>query len=210
MTIKTFVFNDFQENTYVLSQNNECIIIDPGCINQSEQDKIDIYIKENNLKAIAVILTHGHIDHIVGTPYLREKYNIPVYLFHSEQVLVQNATNLASLFNFPFEQNVEVDSLLEREGELKIGSFEMEVLHVPGHSPGSVVLYFKDEGTLITGDVIFKNSIGRSDLPGGDYEQLIDGIQTKLLTLPDNIKVYPGHGEPTDIGYERAHNPFLK
>jgi hydroxyacylglutathione hydrolase len=210
ITIKTFVFNDFQENTYILSdETNECLIIDPGCNNQYEKKELSDYIEKYHLLPHAILNTHGHIDHVLGCKYICEKYKIPFIAHKEELILIKNALEFASFFSIDAEQPPLPDQNINEGEEYKFGNSNLKIFHVPGHSPGSITLYSAENKIILTGDVLFRSSIGRTDLPGGSYETLIDGIKTKLLTLPGNTVVMPGHGPQTTIEDEIKNNPFL-
>ena len=208
--ILTFVFNAFQENTYLLfDETKECIIIDAGCYENSEKEEIVSFIKNNNLKPIKLVNTHGHIDHLLGVNYLCKKYNISLEAHKLDVPLFENTKQYAEYFGFEFEESPSIGSYLAENDKIDFGNSTLEIIHVPGHSPGSIAFYSKKQDFVIVGDVLFKGSIGRTDLPGGDYDTLINSIKTKLLNLPEGVIVFPGHGEKTSIGYEKKSNPFL-
>jgi hydroxyacylglutathione hydrolase len=211
ITIKLFVFNDFQENTYVLSdETRECIIIDPGCNDLQEQKELTDYIEKNQLNPVNVLNTHCHIDHVLGCKFICEKYNIPLIAHKEDIILIQNALSFGSFFGLTVEQPPMPDKTIDEGESFTFGNTHLQIFHVPGHSSGSIALYSASDRLVITGDVLFKNSIGRTDLPGGDYNTIITSIRTKLLTLPENVMVFPGHGPSTTIGDELNYNPFLK
>jgi hydroxyacylglutathione hydrolase len=210
ITIKAFVFNEFQVNTFVLSdESKECVIIDPGCNDAIQQSKLIGYITAEALHPVMLINTHGHIDHIAGDRFVKSTYNIPLMLHESDLPLLGGARQFADLFTFYTDQPPKPDKLLKDGDVLRFGNSVLSVLHIPGHSPGSIVLYSKEDNLVIAGDVLFNGSIGRSDFPGGDYNTLINGIKDKLMTLPRETVVYPGHGTSTTIGLEYDTNPFL-
>jgi hydroxyacylglutathione hydrolase len=209
--IETLVFNTFQENTYILQDiSNECVIVDPGCSSNSEKKAMDDFIKSKGLTPVAVINTHCHIDHILGCEYVQKTYRIPFYIHKLETDLLQATKEYANYFGLTLENTPQPDKYLEEGDEFHFGNSVLAVIHVPGHSPGSICLYSKGDNIIITGDVLFNGSIGRSDLPGGDYYALIKNIKTKLLVLPREVQVFPGHGPMTNIGQEYDTNPFLK
>lgn len=210
LTIKTLVFNEFYVNTFVLSdETRECIIVDPGCNNNVQKDELKNYIENQQLHPVMIINTHGHIDHIAGNSYVRSLYNIPLALHEKDLFLIENALHYAAFFGFDAEMSPIPDRYLNDGDEISFGNTGLLVIHVPGHSPGSIVLYSKTDKVLIAGDVLFNGSIGRTDLPGGDYNTLIRGIKEKIMVLPPVTTVYPGHGPKTTIEQEYDTNPFL-
>ena len=211
ISLKTLTFNSFQVNTYILhDETNEAIIIDPACQSTQETDQIIQYIKDNNLTPKAIINTHGHIDHIVGVNDIKNTFSIPFKIHSEDTLLLENALYSAQLFGFNLETIPIVDEFIEEGATIAFGNSTIKALHVPGHSPGSLVFYSEDAGFVIVGDVLFNGSIGRTDLPGGNLETLLSGIKEKLLNLPKNTVVYSGHGPSTTIGQEHDTNPFLK
>lgn len=207
--IKSFTFNPFAENTFVVyDETKVAIIIDPGCCNRSEEELLANYIKENALTVTKLISTHCHIDHVLGNAFVKSAYNVP-YLIHSHEEPVLKAVKAyAPNYGFPQYHEVLPDRFLADGDFITAGSNQFQIRFVPGHSPGHIALYNPDYKALIGGDVLFQNSIGRTDLPGGDYDTLIESIHTKLFTLPDEVTVYCGHGPATSIGYEKRNNPF--
>jgi len=211
MNIHTFVFNPVQENTYIVwDETNQCAIIDAGCYSQKEFEKLDGFIKSKNLNPVKLINTHGHFDHIFGIEQCRKAYNLKWEAHFGDNSWVEGVQAKAALFGIPVQPIDLPDIELNDGDEVHFGNSTLKVIHVPGHSPGSICFYEEQSKILITGDVLFNGSIGRTDLPGGDYETLISGIKTKLLVLPDDVDVFPGHGPATTIGDEKARNPFLK
>lgn len=210
ITIKTFVFNSFQENTYVLSdETNSCIIIDPGIISDDEEKELTEYISSHKLIPEALVNTHCHVDHVLGCNKIIKLFNIPFSAHESEQVIIEGAKPFAEFFGMSIEQPPQPDKIISEKDKIRFGNSELEIIHLPGHSPGSLVFYSKKDKFAITGDVLFRGSIGRTDLPGGNYGLLIEGIKSKLLTLPRETTIYPGHGPNSTIGYEYDTNPFL-
>lgn len=209
-SIKTFVFNPFQENTYVLyDETNECVIVDSGCHSKSEQKELKDFIEKNGLKPKYAINTHGHVDHVMGSAYVKSHFKIDI-LGHPEDLpLMQSAVNLGLMYGITIDEVPTIDTNINHGDVIRFGKTELEVIHTPGHSLGGVCLLCRKSGFIITGDTLFNGSIGRTDLPGGNYDQLIDNISERLLSLDENLKVYPGHGEPTTIGWEKSNNPFL-
>ncbi|MDZ4840322.1 MAG: MBL fold metallo-hydrolase [Bacteroidota bacterium] len=206
-----FTFNPFQENTYLVVDNGtkECIIIDPGCSNLIERNALKNYITQNSLNPKYVLNTHCHLDHIYGNAWACREYGIQLYANSLEQTVLNNAELSAKMYDMPIPDPCTIDFFLEDGGVLKIGTSSFKIFHTPGHSPGHLVFYNESDGYVINGDVLFRESIGRSDLPGGNHNQLINSIRKFLFTLPDNTLVYTGHGIETTIGYEKLNNPFL-
>ncbi len=210
LTIKQFIFNPFQVNTYVISDNNHnCIIIDAACYEDNEQQQIIRHIDENHLNPLQLLYTHGHIDHMMGHNFLQQQYKIESCIHESELFLIQNASQFAAMFGLSVDSVKEPDYFISEHDSITLGAFTFKIIQIPGHSPGSLLFYQPEEKVLFSGDVLFNGSIGRSDLPGGNHNELIIGIKEKLMPLADDIKVYPGHGELTTIGDERRMNPFI-
>ena len=210
ITIKPFVFNPFQENTYVLfDETNECVIVDAGCHGPDEQKELADFIQKNNLKPVLAINTHGHVDHILGNAFVKKTYNIDIAGNPEDLQLIQSATQHALMYGFTIDDVPLIDRYLNDGDEITFGNSKLKVLHTPGHSKGGICLLNTEDGFILSGDTLFQGSIGRTDLPGGNYDQLIDSIKTKLLVLNPNTKVYTGHGESTSIGWEKENNPFL-
>jgi hydroxyacylglutathione hydrolase len=210
LTVKSFEFSPIQENTYILyNEFNDCIIIDPGCYYDAEKDKLVAFIAENKLNPTMLINTHCHLDHVFGNKFIAEKYNLTLQMHENEKSVLAFAPTSGLMYNIPFD-NYEGDFIYLNEGDtIKLGEDELNVLLTPGHSPGSLSFYSAKNNFVIAGDVLFKNSIGRSDLPGGNHEQLIKSIKEKLLVLPSETIVYSGHGPATTIGEEKKNNPYL-
>jgi hydroxyacylglutathione hydrolase len=210
LTVKSFEFSPIQENTYILyNEFNDCIIIDPGCYYDAEKDKLVAFIEENKLKPTMLINTHCHLDHVFGNKFIAEKYHLTLQMHENEKPVLAFAPTSGLMYNIPFD-NYEGDFIYLNEGDsIKLGEDELHVLLTPGHSPGSLSFYSSKNNFVIGGDVLFKNSIGRSDLPGGNHEQLIKSIKEKLLVLPADTIVYNGHGPATTIGEEKMNNPYL-
>ena len=210
ITIQKFVVNPLGENSYILSdETGECVFVDPGFYYTEEKEEVKEYIAANKLKPVMIANTHCHFDHILGVEFVREQYGIPFYAHAEDAFLVERSVSQAQMFGFDMQEVKPMDGWLHEGETLKFGNTEMKIIHVPGHSPGHVVFYSEEENILVVGDVLFYGSIGRTDLPGGDYDTLISGIKTKLLTLPEDVKVYSGHGPETSIGVEKWSNPFL-
>lgn len=210
MQLKKFVFNPFQVNTYILfDQTNECVIIDPACDDSYEEEELADFIRNNNLKPVHLLITHAHIDHILGNAFAAETFNLPLAAHPDSTQYLRGAKEYARTFGFKLEK-VCYPSVDLYDGQIiRFGKSELEVLHTPGHANGSVCFYAKKEDILISGDVLFYQSIGRTDLDGGDYDVLKRSIWEKLFVLPDETVVYPGHGPETSIGNEKIGNPFV-
>lgn len=212
LEVAIFQFSLFGINTYVVwdPDTKDCAIIDPGMMGREEENAMDAFIHREGLQVTQIINTHLHIDHAVGDHFAAETYKAPVKAHKADEPLGERMQRQADEFGIAHKFNgVQITEFLNDGDTVKIGNGAMEVLHVPGHSPGSIVLYDRTDGFLIGGDVLFQGSVGRTDLPGGSHTQLINGIKQKLLTLPDNTVVYPGHGPATTIGAEKRGNPFL-
>jgi len=210
MKIKTFVFNPFQENTFILyDETNECVIIDAGNHDLNEKNELFTFIEEQKLTPKYLINTHCHIDHIMGNSDVVEKYNIPSIAHQDDQPLIERANDMALAFGFQVKEPPKPNKLVVDGESITFGSSTLEFRHVPGHSPGSIAIIANEERFVVVGDVLFKGSIGRTDLPGGDYNTLINSIKQKLFTLDNDFTVYPGHGEPTTIQHEKSTNPFF-
>ncbi len=199
------------ENTYVVwdEQSYEAAVIDPGMNDESEESKITSFIKENSLDIKYLINTHCHIDHILGCRFVKDKYNPLYYIPEKDLPLYNSADKQAEMFDITMDKLPKIDKYLTENENIFLGNQEIQCLFTPGHSPGEFCLLVKESNFCITGDVLFRESIGRTDLYGGNYNTLIDSIKTKLFTLPDDIVIYPGHGDESTIGYEKLHNPFL-
>lgn len=210
LTVDSFTFNPFQENTYIVSdETKECLIIDPGCYTTAERDELSGFIENRKLKPVRLINTHCHIDHVLGNKFIADKYKLQVELHLLEIPLLNAVSFYAPQYGIFCEPSPEPFALLKEDDSVKFGSSELKVLITPGHSPGSICLFSEIEKLLISGDVLFQMSIGRTDLPGGDHQALIKSIREKLFILDDKVKVYPGHGAQTSIGFEKSNNPFL-
>jgi hydroxyacylglutathione hydrolase len=212
MNIKHFTFGPFQENTYIISDENQhCWIIDPGMSHASEEKELKAYIQNHKLIPQAIYNTHAHIDHILGVDYCVEQFQIPFYLYCNEAPILNNASNTAKMFGFDYNGvQASVNWISEETKEINWSDAIIQILHVPGHSPGSIAFYNPTENWVISGDALFQMSIGRTDLLMGNHDQLIESIKNKLLPLPESTKVYSGHGPITTIGFEKTNNPFLK
>lgn len=204
-------FNPFQENTYVLhDESGACVIVDPGCYESDERDELTSFIKERGLRVEKLVNTHCHIDHVLGNEFVKQTYGVGLYIHRLDEPVLRAVSAYASNYGFNQYQPAEVDGYLEESGELVVGNTTLSILFVPGHAPGHIAFYSAIDKVLISGDVLFYNSIGRTDLPGGNFDTLEKSIREKLYQLPDDTAVYPGHGPKTSIGFEKRTNPFVR
>ncbi len=211
MTVRNFVFNELEVNAFVLyDETRECIIVDPGCNSMEQCNHLQDFLSEHLLKPVYIVNTHGHFDHIFGNAWCKETYKCPLLIHEQDLALIEQADKFAGFFGFEIERSPMPDRYLKPGETLIFGNARLEILHIPGHSPGSVVFYSAPDQVMICGDVLFNGSIGRTDLPGGDYNLLIRGIREKLMVLPRETVVWPGHGPKTTIGHEYDTNPFLR
>ncbi|MCB0667763.1 MAG: MBL fold metallo-hydrolase [Saprospiraceae bacterium] len=213
MSIVTgFTFNAFQENTYIIKdeKTDRSVIIDPGCHSEEEKQEILTHIKDNHLDISAIINTHCHADHVFGNAFLKQRFpDAPLCIHKGELIVLESYPAFAAMYGIPAEPSPKPDQYFE-DGEIfTFGETKLKVFFTPGHSPASLSFYNEEDGYIIGGDVLFRQSIGRTDLPGGDYATLITSIKNHFLSLPDNVVVYSGHGPDTTIGFERRNNPFL-
>jgi len=211
MTIKTFTFNPIQENTFlVYDETLEAVVIDAGCISKIEKRALQQYIENNNLILKRVLNTHLHFDHQFGNRFLFDTFGIEPEAGKEDEYLLENVIAQTRSFGMDVDEEAQpLGGYITENQEIKFGNTTLKAFHVPGHSPGSMAFYDEKEGVLFAGDVLFRGSIGRTDLPGGDYATLIRSITEKLLPLPDSTVVYSGHGPQTTIGFEKKNNPFL-
>ncbi len=211
LKIKSFEFSPIQENTYILyNEFNGCIIIDPGCYYDAEKDELVAFISNNNLIPKMLVNTHCHLDHVFGNKMLAEKYQLSLQIHEKEKFVLDFAPKSGLMYNLPFDNYAGDFVYLTEANTLQLGQDTLQILLTPGHSPGSLSFYSAADKFVISGDALFKNSIGRTDLPGGDHDLLIQSIKDKLLTLPNDTAVYSGHGPATTIGEERLNNPYLQ
>ncbi len=212
MKVSRFVFNMFGINTYIMWDpgSKEAAIVDPGMIDDREREAIDSFLTRNSLKPTQLINTHMHLDHIFGNTYIKEKYGLEIKAHPEDDFLGRTLTSQAERFHLPLTlSNAGLDVELHDGDTLHLGEEKIEVISVPGHSPGSIALYCPESSFVITGDALFQGSIGRTDLPRGNHATLLDSIRRRLFTLPDDTVVLPGHGGETTIGYEKQHNPYF-
>lgn len=208
--IQSFCFNPFQENTYVISnEDKDCWIIDPGCYTLQEQKVLTNYIEKNELKPVKLLNTHCHLDHIYGNKFIADEYKLELGIHEKELPMLERAALAARMFGTKIPEPCEPGYFLKENDEILFKDKTYQILFTPGHSPGSICFYNTAEKFAIVGDVLFDGSIGRTDLPGGDYATLIKSIKTNLMTLDDAVVIYNGHGPHTTIGKERISNPFL-
>jgi glyoxylase-like metal-dependent hydrolase (beta-lactamase superfamily II) len=211
LNVQPFTFNPVQENTYVVYNDaKQCCIIDPGCYFASEEKLLTDFIESNDLKPIYLLNTHCHLDHVFGNRFVGKKWGLELHLHQLEKQVLDLAPVSGQMWQLPFD-NYDGELRFFEEGDtINIGNEQLEILFTPGHSPGHVCFYSHAHKFLIGGDVLFQGSVGRTDLPGGDFATLEESIKTKLYTLPEDVIVYPGHGESTTIGEEMKTNPFVK
>lgn len=212
ITVENLVFNHWQENTYILhDETGEAVVIDCGCYFKEEGDKLFAFLKEKGLKLVMLLNTHLHIDHVLGNHFVLDEYKLLTQAHADDDFLLGETMNYAFRLGLEgVEHPPKVGHYLKDGDMVHFGNSQLKVLHVPGHSPGGICFYNEEQEFVIAGDVLFFESIGRTDLPYGDYEQLMGGIKEKLLVLDDHVKVFPGHGPSTSIGHERKHNVFLR
>lgn len=209
--IQKFTFNPVRENTYVLfDDTRECVIIDPGMYDGEEQNIISGFIMENKLRPVLLLNTHCHYDHVFGNKFVYENWGLKPQFHKGELFVLQSIPGYAPQMGLRYELSPEPEVFLGETGSVSFGKSRLELIFAPGHSPAHLCFYATEENFLIGGDVLFYNSIGRTDLPGGNHAQLISNIKNNLFTLPDDCTVYPGHGPATTIGFEKQHNPFLQ
>lgn len=209
LKIQSFVFNPFQENTYVLfDETKDCIVVDPGCVEEIEKKELADFIQDHALNVKLLLNTHCHIDHVLGNYFVKEKYRTRLLIHKADEPGLKAVRVYAPNYGFYQYQEATPDGYLDEGDVVKFGHQILKVLFVPGHAPGHIAFYNEENRIVIGGDVLFYNSIGRTDLPGGNFDTLIASIHNKLFTLPDDVKVYPGHGPVTTIGFEKTANPF--
>jgi glyoxylase-like metal-dependent hydrolase (beta-lactamase superfamily II) len=208
--INRLVFNSFGVNTYVLSDNTgKCLIIDPACYGIQEENRLAAFISENNLQPVGMVNTHFHIDHILGNTFVCNTYNLSPKCHNKSRMLWESAAELGRAYGFIIENIITPTDFVTDGDIISFGNSSVQVVYTPGHADGSICLVNHDEHYVISGDVLFRDSIGRTDLPTGNYEILRESITTRLFTLPHDYTVYPGHGPETKIGYENLNNPFV-
>jgi glyoxylase-like metal-dependent hydrolase (beta-lactamase superfamily II) len=210
LNVKIFQFNPLQENTYlVFNEQLQCIIIDPGCYTDQERTALSQFISNKGLKPNLLVNTHCHLDHVFGNKFIHEHYGLELHIHEGEQKVLEMAPTSGLMWNLPFDNYRGKLHFIDESLPIQMGEDQLEILFTPGHSPASISFYSRKNDLLIAGDVLFRESVGRTDLPGGNPDVLAESIKTKLYTLPDETIVYPGHGIPTTIGHEKRHNPFI-
>jgi glyoxylase-like metal-dependent hydrolase (beta-lactamase superfamily II) len=211
ITVHCLTFNAFGENTYILAdETNEAVIIDPGCYDRAEEKELVDFLAQKKLTPKAIINTHCHIDHVLGAYFCKNHFKIPFLISAKEKEQLEAVKLYAPVYGFNQYKECEADSHLPEEGHFNFGASTLKILFVPGHSPGHLIFYAEKEAFCIAGDVIFKGSIGRTDLPGGNHDLLLAGIKKTVFRLPENVVIYSGHGEKTNVGFEKKFNPFVK
>lgn len=210
INIQQFTFNAYQENTYLLyDETGECVIIDPGMYASYEQNEVVAFVKENKLKPVLLLNTHCHIDHVFGNKFVFDQWGLKPQFHKGELRILHAIPSYAPGMGFRYELCPDPEVFIDEGDTIKFGESELEIIFAPGHSPAHICFYARNEQFLIGGDVLFYGSIGRTDLPGGNHEQLLNSIREKLFTLPPTCTVYPGHGKSTTIGNEQENNPFF-
>ena len=211
MQVAQFTFNPFSENTFVLfDKSKQCAIVDPGCSNHAEQQELTAFIAQQGLTPVLLLNTHCHIDHVLGNAFVAKTYNLPLHLHQLELQTYADTGRWADMFGLMMEEMPKNQIFIDEPQQLTFGNTTLQVLFTPGHSIASVSFYESATKQLIAGDVLFYQSIGRTDLPGGDFDVLANSIRTKIYTLPDETTVHCGHGPKTAIGFEKQHNPFVQ
>lgn len=208
--IKSFTFNPFQENTYLAyDDQGSAVLVDPGCHTAGERAELENFIQTNGLKVENLLNTHCHIDHVLGNAWAKKRFGIPLWIHEKEVSVLKSVEVYAPNYGFHGFESSSADHFLSEGQEFKVGQEMLKVLFVPGHAPGHVVFYHEKSGQCIAGDTLFRGSIGRTDLPGGNHELLLTKIRTVLFSLPDETIIYSGHGPETKIGFEKVYNPFV-
>ena len=211
LKVHKLTFNPFMENTYVVTdETNHCAIIDPGCCNEKERNELINTIESFGLKPVLLLNTHCHIDHIPGNKFVFEKYGLLPEIHENELDILQRAPQFGEFFGFHCDPSPEPEKFLSEKNEVNLGNTIFKILFTPGHSPGSISFYSEKDKVVISGDVLFYRSVGRFDLPESNGKDLYSSISTKLMVLPDDVKVYSGHGPETSIGFERKNNLFIQ
>ncbi len=208
--VKVFKFSPIQENTYLLyNDTNKAIILDPGCYTTEEQETLKKFLIDNQLEPVQLVNTHCHLDHVFGNDWVHKTYGLELYIHSNEEKMLEFAPKSGENWGMPFINYSGPLHFLSQENTISLGQDQLSIRFTPGHSPGSISFYCAEQGFIISGDVLFYESIGRTDLPMASHEQLLNSIKEQMLTLPDEVIVYSGHGRPTTIGHERKNNPFL-
>lgn len=209
--IQVFTFNALSENTYVLyDDTKECVIIDPGCYDREEKEALKAFIEGEKLQVVQLLNTHGHVDHVLGNAFVKRTYGVKLLVHPKDEATLRAVQLYAPMYGILAYEPTEPDGYLNEGDKVGFGNTTLEVLFVPGHAPGHIAFYHRQGQFCIGGDVLFQRSIGRADMPGGDYRTLINSIKNKFFPLGDDVTVYPGHGPETTIGQEKKFNPFLQ
>ncbi|RRB00754.1 MBL fold metallo-hydrolase [Larkinella rosea] len=209
--IQSFTFNAFSENTYILfDETREAVIIDPGCYDKRERDALTGFVEQNQLKPVKLLITHAHVDHVLGNAFVKRHYGIELYLHESDLPVLKSVKVLAPHYGMAAYEEAEVDQFLVAGEIVTFGHSKLEVRFVPGHAPGHVAFISHADRFVMGGDVLFRGSVGRTDFPLSDFDTLVTSIRTQLYTLPDDYTVYPGHMGTTTIGQEKRSNPFVR
>jgi hydroxyacylglutathione hydrolase len=210
LTVYHFEFSPIIENTYVLyNETGECIIIDPGCYDEREESQLKSFITLHKLHPKLLLNTHCHLDHVFGNVFVHDTWKLDLHIHPLEKAVLDYAPEAGKRWNLPFSNYQGPINYIRKGDLIRLGNDELAIIEAPGHSPGHICFYSEAQQFLIGGDVLFRKSIGRTDLPGGNHQQLLNSIRQQLFILPDAVRVYPGHRESTTIGYEKKNNPFL-
>lgn len=210
LNVLRLTFNPFQENTYVIHDGREAIVVDPGCWDPAEQQELEAALERNGLTPVRVVLTHAHIDHILGCSWMHKRYGLSPELHRADHPILHGGARTASMYGLPYDPAPEPKGFLQEGDTIRIGDAELSVLFVPGHAPGHIAFYHAPGKFVVSGDVLFQSSVGRVDLPGGDMDTLLRSIRDTLFPLGDDVTVHCGHGPATTIGREKRSNPFLR
>ncbi len=205
----SFTFSPFQENTYLLfDETKEAVIIDPGCLAQHEKEELAQFVEDNTLTVKALLQTHTHLDHVFGSAFVKRKFGVKMHMHEADLPILSDVETRCKTWGIKGYEPVEADAFLKEGEQFRFGNTTLEIVHVPGHAPGHIAFINTFDKYIISGDCLFKESVGRTDFPLCSHEQLIESIKSKFYTLPDDYIVYAGHMEPTTIGYEKKNNPF--
>jgi glyoxylase-like metal-dependent hydrolase (beta-lactamase superfamily II) len=209
--VKKFIFNPFQENTYVLyDSTGDCVIVDPGCYTPDEEEQLTGYLSEHGLLPVRLLLTHCHVDHVLGNNFVSEKFNLKPEIHPAGLPFLENAHEHAKVYGFEMDPCILPEKYIEEDDEIRFGNTALKAVYTPGHADGSVCFIDHSDRFVLSGDVLFRDSIGRTDFPTGDYSVLMKSIHTHLFVLDDDYTVFSGHGPETTIGHEKVNNPFIR
>jgi hydroxyacylglutathione hydrolase len=209
--VHCFTYNQLQENTYILAdQTKECVIIDPGCYDRREKAELKQFIAAQGFTVKLLLNTHCHVDHVLGNHFIKTTYQVPLLIHALEQAPLRAVQTYAPMYGFSAYEPTDADQFISEKDTITFGNSSLEILFVPGHSIGHLAFYSKEDGFCINGDVLFRGSIGRTDLPNGNFDTLMNSILTKMYALPDETLVYCGHGQVTTIEHEKKYNPYAK